>query len=945
VVHIPIPTYEQMKRKVQRLEKEALRRKQADEVLRKSEERYRMIFNHSPLGIVHFDSNGMIVDCNECFLEIMGAPKEKLIGFNMAESLRDEKMRSAVIAGLSGKPNYFGGDYRSVTGNKVTPVRAMYRRITTEDGRVLGAVGLFEDITERKKSEEALRESQEYLRKIANSISDPIFVKDRQHHLILVNDAFCTLAGCKREDLLGRTGYDFFPKEQVDIFWQKDEIVFETGEENENEEALTDAQGITRTVVTKKTLYTDNAGNKFIVGVIRDITDRKEAERELREYRDHLEDLVKERTAELALANERLHREIEERMRAEQALRESERDLNRAQFVAKTGSWRLDVLNNELIWSDETYRIFGIRKGTPLTYETFLAHVHPEDRDYVDRKWSAALLAENYDIEHRIVVGDRVAWVRERAELELDEKGTLQGGFGTVQDITERKRMEEELRGASLYNRSLIEASLDPLVTISQEGKITDVNEATIKVTGVGREQLIGTDFSNYFTEPELASEGYRQVLEKGFATDYPLTIRHSNGKLTHVLYNASVYKDSAGKVMGIFAAARDITERKLAEEALHESQQMLQLVLDTIPARVFWKDLDSNYLGCNRPFAFDAGLRSPAEIIGRNDFEMVWGELAQLYRSGDRQVIETGIAILGYEETQIAPSGGRICVRTNKVPLFDVQGGIKGVLGTYEDITDQKQAEEELRKAHDELERRVDERTAALKKANKELRQFPSRLISVQEEERKRLASELHDSIGQTLAAVKFWVEMALKLRDEGDDNAALNQLEQFVPTLQRSIEETRSICMGLRPSMLDSHGLLTTLEWLRQECMKLYPERHIELEAGIAEEEIPENLKVNIFRITQEALNNIAKHSNAEWVDISLSKNVGGIELVVSDDGVGMDLDHILQTHTARSLGLTSMRERAELTGGSLSIRSVCGEGTTIRAFWPVEAEDQPQ
>jgi signal transduction histidine kinase len=123
----------------------------------------------------------------------------------------------------------------------------------------------------------------------------------------------------------------------------------------------------------------------------------------------------------------------------------------------------------------------------------------------------------------------------------------------------------------------------------------------------------------------------------------------------------------------------------------------------------------------------------------------------------------------------------------------------------------------------------------------------------------------------------------------------------------------------------------------------MKLYPQRHIELETGVAEEEIPEDLKVNIFRIAQEALNNIAKHSKGEWVDVSLSRNGVEIELVVSDDGVGMNLDHIVRTSTARSLGLTSMRERAELTGGSFSIESAPGEGTTIRACWPIVAEGQ--
>ena len=134
------------------------------------------------------------------------------------------------------------------------------------------------------------------------------------------------------------------------------------------------------------------------------------------------------------------------------------------------------------------------------------------------------------------------------------------------EDISEKKLAEEQLRAASQYARSLIEASLDPLVTISAEGKITDVNEATVRVTGVERGHLVGTDFSDYFTEPDRAREGYRQVFAQGFVTDYPLTIRHTGGDLTEVLYNASVYKDVAGRVLGVFAAARDVTAQKRAE-------------------------------------------------------------------------------------------------------------------------------------------------------------------------------------------------------------------------------------------------------------------------------------------------------------------------------------------------------------------------------------------
>jgi PAS domain S-box-containing protein len=148
-----------------------------------------------------------------------------------------------------------------------------------------------------------------------------------------------------------------------------------------------------------------------------------------------------------------------------------------------------------------------------------------------------------------------------------DTSGKLMGASSIARDISERKRIDEKLQATSKYARSLIEASLDPLVTISPEGKITDVNEATVKVTGIPRDRLIGTDFSDYFTEPEKARDGYRQVFSKGFVTDYPLTIRHKDGRLTDVLYNASVYRDVQGNVLGVFAAARDVTAQRQAAE------------------------------------------------------------------------------------------------------------------------------------------------------------------------------------------------------------------------------------------------------------------------------------------------------------------------------------------------------------------------------------------
>ncbi len=148
-----------------------------------------------------------------------------------------------------------------------------------------------------------------------------------------------------------------------------------------------------------------------------------------------------------------------------------------------------------------------------------------------------------------------------------DAAGGIIGASTIGRDITELKRAEEELRQAGAYNRSLIEASLDPLVTIGSDGRIMDVNAGTELVTGCSREELIGKDFSDYFTEPERARAGYQQVFREGTVRDYALELRHRDGHVTPVLYNASVYRDEGGNVIGVFAAARDITELKRAEE------------------------------------------------------------------------------------------------------------------------------------------------------------------------------------------------------------------------------------------------------------------------------------------------------------------------------------------------------------------------------------------
>ena len=269
----------------------------------------------------------------------------------------------------------------------------------------------------------------------------------------------------------------------------------------------------------------------------------------------------------------------------------TERDITARQRELEEASRMVTVVrdsNDAITIQDFEGRITAWNRGAELMFG------YSEEEALQMTIWQLAppnKAAEQKDFNRRIFAGEKVSsFETQRLTKDgrlldvwltvtklLDDKGKVIGIASTERDITARKRAEEALRSASVYNRNLIEASLDPLVMISPEGKITDVNRETELVTGCGREELVGTDFSDYFTEPERARAGYRQVFQDGVVRDYVLEIRHRDGRVTPVLYSASVYRDEAGKVKGVFAAARDISERKRAEALLKETLEDLK--------------------------------------------------------------------------------------------------------------------------------------------------------------------------------------------------------------------------------------------------------------------------------------------------------------------------------------------------------------------------------
>ena len=239
-------------------------------------------------------------------------------------------------------------------------------------------------------------------------------------------------------------------------------------------------------------------------------------------------------------------------------------------------------------------------------------------------------------------------------------------------------------------------------------------------------------------------------------------------------------------------------------------------------------------------------------------------------------------------------------------------------IMGNIVDITEQKKLEEALSSSHEEL------------------RILSRKLISTQEAERKRIASELHDSVGQGISAVKFSVENALSELGENASQSGVTCLQNAIVKLRGTMDEVRRISMDLRPSMLDDLGLIATINWFCRDMQSLIPEIEFSKQIEASEEDIPAGLRIVIFRILQEALNNIAKHAHAAHASIRLKKTDDTLELLIQDDGQGITLDSEAEAH---GFGLGSMRERARLSGGRFSIESTQDSGTTLRVLWGTE------
>ncbi len=669
--------------------------------LQESEERFRALIEQAPEAILVRDvDTGLFVDANRNAEKLFGCSREELLKCGpdrfYPSSQPDnrsvgESMREYTARALAGETVTFERTVRNTAGREIM-CQVWLIRLPSKDRRLIR--GSFIDITERKRTEERLAKLNECFLGFG---TDPVENINRLTALCgELMGAACALYNRLDKDMLcswgqwnAPPGYNPVDKPEGHICYDticggSDEILV-VRNLPETVYARTDpnvmAYGLKTYIGRAIRLGEDYVGSLCVV-YQNDFSPGEDDKRFM--------GLI----ASAIAVEERRRRSEKSFMESEKRFRSIVESANDAIILAN-GSGRI------ILWNSGAHTIFGYTEEEMLgvTMDCILPEKY---RNHHRKMLELVISTGKSDFFGKTL--ESIGLRKDGSEFPLEisiatwtiEKEAYYSVI--IRDITERKLAEKKLRDASLYTRSLIETNLDPLVTINLEGKITDVNKAAEIVTGAPRETLIGSDFSNYTTEAEKAKEGYNLVLSRGYVKDYPLTIRHTSGKGTEVIFNASVYKNEAGELQGVFAAARDITERKQLEDKLNKTLEQMSLIIESLPVASYIckaeGDFGATYISDN--IAAFTGYKSEDftsnsafwnEHIHPDDRPGVFADIPKLFEKGHHE----------HEYRWRVADGSYIWVydflRLIKLP----DGGVSHIAGMWQDITERKRAQEQI--------------------------------------------------------------------------------------------------------------------------------------------------------------------------------------------------------------------------------------------------------
>jgi PAS domain S-box-containing protein len=507
------------------------------------------------------------------------------------------------------------------------------------------------------------------------------------------------------------------------------------------------------------------------------------------------------------------------------------------------------------------------------------------------------------------------------------------------------KQAEDALRESEERYRAFFENSLDAVLITSPDGSIQAANSEACRMFDMNEQELsqAGRDGVVDKSDPRLIPALEERTRTGKFKGE--LRYKRKDGTTFPCEVSNAYFTDRNGKTL-VAQINRDITKSKQAEETLQESENKLRSVLDSSRDIIYRVNLRTNCYEYISPAVQEVLGYSPLECTAmdiQTTMGLVHPDSVAIVTNGLDQARRIGKFEMNYSIRR--KDGKYIWVHNRISIIYDLEGKPLFQDGIIHDVTEQRKAKEALDKAKDDLEIKVKERTKqlrdaineitrsqkSLKEANNQLKQYAAKITNVQEEERKRIAYELHDDTAQYLSILKMQIE-AMAESGEVRSPKIKERLRFLEKDAERAFNDVRRYSHELRPVVLEHYGLVTALEQLAEDYNKLGP-LSVNVNVEDAEPDLSEEIKLGFFRIAQEALNNSRKHAKARLVNIDLKFSLKQIKMTVSDNGEGFNIRNTLKRSGGKgNLGLISMRERANLIDADLKIESEPGKGTKV-------------
>lgn len=591
---------------------------------------------------------------------------------------------------------------------------------------------------------------------------------------------------------------------------------------------------------------------------------------------------------------------------------------------AGDGIWDWNLDTNQVYFSKQWKNMLGYDEDEfENNLDEWKLRVHPDDQAHVDELIQEHIdgLTEVYSSEHRLLCKDGTyKWILDSGKImQRDSNGKPVRFIGTHKDISDRKEKELLLAYERFLLDSLMNFTPESIFFKDLESRFIRVNKFAARSLGCENvEDVIGkTDFDFY--GEEFAKKSYeieQEIIRTGNSYQSEELGHSKNGQATWGITNKMPLRNSEGKIIGTFGLSINITERKLAEQALQESERYTKSILQAIPDLIFILDANGVFL------EFKAGrpedLMLPIDqFVDKSVFDVLPPDVAKLLKDTIESVLKSQSATS--VEYQIEIAG-----KPNEFECFILPFAENKIIAMVRNISSRKQVELEL------------------KNSQEQLKNFAAHLQNVREEERVSLAREIHDELGQILIALKIDLGILKQNLHKNVKKSAIEDVagrfDQIYSLVDKTIKTTRKIMTGLRPDVLELVGFQEAARLFTKEFTERY-QINCNFVSSITQIKLDSQRSIALFRILQEALTNIAKHAHATEVEVSVDVIDNTFIMKITDNGVGLD-----ETKQIRqdSYGLIGMKERAYLLEGKLTVTGKVGVGTTIYVEMPCKANE---